>query len=219
MKRKILLVIFDLDGTLVNAYKAVAESLNYSMKKSGFPLIDADTIKRSVGWGDRHLIEGFVGEERAQSVLEIYRKHHKASLKNGTRFLPGAFNILKWLRKEGCLLAIASNRPTRFSKIILRCLNIDRYFDIVLCADKLRRPKPYPDILLEILRRKKLNKGQAVYVGDMVIDAQTGRRAGVTTVIVTTGSSTPAEVRKEKPFAIIPNISRLRKIIQKLNQP
>ena len=124
----IRLVIFDLDGTLINAYQAVYQSINFAMKKMGFPKVSAPTIRRSVGWGDRHLIEKFVGKENLENVLAVYRRHHRYSLKHGTALLPGALKLLRQLKKNKYKMAVASNRPTRFSLIILRQLEIKKYF-------------------------------------------------------------------------------------------
>ena len=216
MARKLKAVIFDLDGTLVDAYKAVERSMNYALTQAGFPKVSAHTIKRSVGWGDRQLIEGFVGQAHAPKVLDIYRRHHKGSLKTGVKFLRGAQKILKDLDRDGYILAIASNRPTRFTKIILKVLKMDGYFDYVLCADKISRPKPYPDILKYILKKYKLRREEALYVGDMTIDVKTGNSARVKTVAVLTGSSTRDEISALKPYRIIPRISLLENIIKQI---
>jgi|CXWL01.1.fsa_nt_gi phosphoglycolate phosphatase len=214
MAAKLKAVIFDLDGTLVDAYKAVERSMNYALKQAGFPKVSAHTIKRSVGWGDRQLIEGFVGREHSPVVLDIYRRHHTESLKTGVKFLRGAQEILIDLDRDGYILAIASNRPTRFTKIILKILKMDAYFDCVLCADKISRPKPYPDILKFILKKYKLRSKEALYVGDMTIDVKTGNSARVKTVAVLTGSSTREEISLLKPYKIIPRISHLRNVIK-----
>ncbi len=216
MEKKIKAVIFDLDGTLVNAYKAVERSMNYALSKAGFPCVSAHTIKRSVGWGDKHLIEGFVGKKDAPCVLASYRRHHKESLKTGVTFLPGAEQILKYFYRNNYLLAIASNRPTPFTRIILKILKMENYFDYVLCGDKISHPKPHPDILRLILKKFKLHHREALYVGDMTIDVKTGNSARVKTVAVLTGSSTRAEIQALKPYKIIKRISQLRKIIEEL---
>src|SRR5277367_401838 len=104
----IKLIIFDLDGTLVNAYPAVSQSVNYTLNSLGFaPRSHAD-VKRSVGGGDRKLMVHFVGEKLAPQALAIYRPHHTQALKRkgGVRLLPGALGILKFLKSKGCKLAI-----------------------------------------------------------------------------------------------------------------
>ncbi len=80
---------------------------------------------------------------------------------------------------------------------------IEKYFDYMLCADKLKYGKPHPQILQKIMRRFKLKPQETIYVGDMAIDAQAGRRAGIKTIIVATGSSARSQIKKEKPSRII----------------
>ena len=211
-------IIFDLDGTLVNAYPAVARSLNYTLKQLGLPVQSHQVIKRRVGWGDRNLIEWFVPAGQADQALNIYRRHHKISLRTGTKFLPGAKNLLNYLKRKRYQLAIASNRPTAYTLIILRHLKIKHLFDCVLCADKVARPKPAPDLLFQIIKRCAGKVPEALYVGDMTIDVQTGRRAGVKTIAVTTGSSTRAEIRRQKPFKVIDRVTKVSGILAELNK-
>ena len=206
--------MFDLDGTLVNAYKAVYESLNYAMQETGFPRISAPTVKRSVGWGDRHLIQKFVGAEKADEVLDVYRKHHLVSLRTGTKFLPGALRILRDLKKKKYKMAVATNRPTKYSLLILKQLRIRKYFDYVLCADKLKKGKPHPEILRKILKKFALKPAQALYVGDMIIDLQAGARARVKTVAVVTGSCTRKELARFKPYAIISRVDQVGRLLK-----
>lgn len=217
MNSNIKLVIFDLDGTLVDAYKAVVSSLNYTLDQVGRASIDDDTIKRTVGWGDRHLVGSFVGEGEVDRALSIYRQHHARALKSGTTFLPGARELVEALKSKGYKLAIASNRPTRFTHIILKHLQIGQVFDCVLCGDKVAHPKPAADILRQILARFSLSPDQALYVGDMTIDVETGHKAEVKTVAVITGSSVKEEIARLKPLRIIDHIAQIKGILEELD--
>jgi HAD superfamily hydrolase (TIGR01549 family) len=214
--KNIQLIIFDLDGTLVDAYKAVASSLNFSLTSCGFAAVDDEMIKRSVGWGDKNLIGRFVPAQDVDKVLSIYRIHHARALKSGTKFLPGVRDILLFLKENGYKLSIASNRPTRFTEIILKHLEARDLFDVVLCADKVAHPKPAPDIIYTTLKRLKLAQDQVLYVGDMAIDMETGAGAGVKTAGVLTGSSIREEIEAHKPYAVIENISQLKNVLIKL---
>ncbi len=210
----IKLVIFDLDGTLIDAYSAIFSSFNYVMRKLGLKPKSPEVIRSAVGWGDMNLLKPYVPADELKTALLLYRRHHKSSLLEHSRLYPYVRKLLQRLKSKGCKLAVASNRPTRFSLILLRHLGIMKFFDYVLCADKLKHGKPDPEILDKIIRKFDFRKAQVLYVGDMVIDAQAGRRAGVKTVIVTGGSSKPAEIRKERPFKIIRGgVGRLLKII------
>ena len=133
--------------------------------------------------------------------------------KGAVKLLPGAWGVLKFLKGKGYNLAIASNRPTKFTRIILKVLGVSQLFDVVLCADKVDRPKPYPDILWAIARRLSLDKSEVLYVGDMTIDVNCASAAGVRMVAVATGSSSKKELKELKPWRIIDKIRQLKKII------
>jgi len=209
----IKLIIFDLDGTLVDAYPAIIKSFNYTMQRVNYPPQNAPVIRSAVGWGDENLLKPFVKLKDLKKALGIYRQHHKTALLKGSRLFPGVNKILTYLKNKGYKLAIASNRPTLSSRILIRHLGLDEYFDYVLCADRLKHRKPHPEILKKIMQRFSLGPSQTFYIGDMSIDAQTGRRAGVRTIILTTGSSTKSQIREEKPFSIIPRVLDLLKIL------
>lgn len=181
---KIRLVIFDLDGTLVNAYPAIVKSFNFTMRKIGSRLQRPAVIRRAVGWGDRLLLKPFVGRKDLKRALKIYRRHHAFELLKGAHLYAGAAGALALLKKRGYKIAVASNRPTVFSRILIRHLRISRFFDYVLCADRLKYRKPHPQILNEILKKMKVKPEEAVFVGDMAIDAQAGARAHIKTFIM-----------------------------------
>jgi phosphoglycolate phosphatase len=210
---KIKLIIFDLDGTLVNSYPAIISSTNFTLKKLGLDKHSDNEIKRAVGRGDKALLLSFLGKEKLTAALKIYRRHHKNSLRQKTEFMPYAQKLLSCLHKKGYKLAVASNRPYKFSDIILRHLGIKRFFSYVLCKDQIRFGKPHPSILNKIMQKLGVSKVETLYVGDMAIDVRTGRRAKVKTFAVTTGSSTPAELRREGPDYISKDLSRLFKIL------
>jgi HAD superfamily hydrolase (TIGR01549 family) len=210
---KIQAVIFDLDGTLVDAYQAVAESFNYSLKELGFPLVDFETVKRNVGWGERVLFSRFVPESRIDDLLNIYRSHHTQALRSGVRFLPGAKEMLLMLRDQGTHLAIASNRPSPFTHLILECLNVKDVFARIVCGDQVKNPKPAADMLIKILADLSLLPSQVLYVGDMVVDVQTGQAADVKTVAVLTGSSHEHELKAANPYCVIKGMDELKFIL------
>ena len=112
---------------------------------------------------------------------------------------------------------MASNRPSRFTQIILKHLNARDRFDCVVCGDNVARPKPAPDMLEAILKKFALAAGEALYVGDMAIDVETGNRAGVKTVAVVTGSSTREEVAGQNPYKIIGHVAEISAIVKALS--
>lgn len=215
----IKLVIFDLDGTLVDAYRAIRSSFNYTMCKLGLKPRGPETIRRSVGWGDSNLLKPYTPPDKLSMALKMYRRHHKKSLVLLSRLYPYAGKLLNFLKSRGYKLAVASNRPSKFSFILLKHLGIAGLFDCVVCADQLERGKPDPQILNEIVKRLGIRKCHALYVGDMVIDAQAGRRAGIKTIVITGGSSPAAELKRERPFKVCSGLDRLLKLFRKIPGP
>lgn len=209
----IKLIIFDLDGTLVDAYPAIVNSFNYTMKRLSYPPQNNLVIRRAVGWGDANLLKPFIKREDLKRALFIYRNHHKRALLKGARLFSRTEQLLAYLRNQGYHLGIASNRPSRFSWIIIRHLRLGKYFEYVLCADRIKHGKPHPEILQRIMRRFKARPQETLYIGDMNIDAQAGRRAGIKTIIVTTGSSSKTQIKKEKPYQILKRIGELEKLL------
>jgi len=207
------LIIFDLDGTLVDAYKAIEKSFNYTMKNLGYPRKNSLIIRRAVGWGDENLLKPFLKREDLKRAIYIYRKNHTKSLPRYSRLLPGVKKVLSYLKDKGYKLAIASNRPTRFTKLLINHLNIERYLDFVLCADRLKNIKPHPGILIKIIKRLAVSRLNTLYVGDMVIDIQAGKNAKIDTIAVLTGSHSKKKLIRQKPLKVISNVEALLNIL------
>ncbi len=206
-------IIFDLDGTIVDAYKAIHESINFTLKEFGYPPVSEGRAKKTVGLGDVNFIRAFFKDKDVEGALKIYRHHHKSSLVKYSKAKPGAKKVLGLLKKRGYKLAVASNRPKRFSNILLKCLDLKKYFSVVMCGKNKEDIKPKPTLLLAIMRRLKCNREDAAYVGDMTIDVQAGRNAGVKTIAVTGGSSTRAELKRVGPSKIISSLKEILKFV------
>jgi len=201
--------IFDLDGTLVDAYKAIEKSLNYTLINLGFKKTLFEKVKNAVGAGDKKFIELFFPVSFRKKALRIYRLHHKRSLMDYSKVKPGAKALLRFLKNKGKILAVASNRPRKFSNIILKSTGLEEFFDFCLCADEINCLKPNPKILEIILKRFNINKDFAVFIGDMAIDMETAKRAGIDAVFVKGGSSKTRDIKKFFGIKVINNLDSL----------
>jgi phosphoglycolate phosphatase len=209
---KYKLVIFDIDGTIVDAYGAIRNSLNFARRKFGYRDVSMRTVKRSIGHGDKNFVAGFFKDDEVPEALELYRKHHERALVTDSRALPCAKQVLSRLRKKGCKLAVASNRPMKFSLILLKKLGLRKYFHRVECAGKKTELKPRPTLLLKTIKDFNVKRGQTLYVGDMAIDVRAGKNAGVDTVAILGGSASMTELKKERPFRIIKTLCEIPSI-------
>jgi len=210
----IKLVVFDLDGTLINAYPAVEQSVNRVLRHFGLPPQMPEAIKRAVGFGPQRLLETFLDGKKMNEALALYERIHAQALLKGSALLPGAWELLQALKKRGCRLAVASNRPKRFSLIVIEHLGIASFFDRVLCGDELAQGKPHPEILQTLMRELSVDSTQTLYVGDMVIDVETGASAGVKTVVLPTGSHTEEELRAAGPWRVIRRLEEVLDFVE-----
>jgi phosphoglycolate phosphatase len=209
------LVIFDIDGTIVDAYSAIEKSLNFALQKLGYPKAKMPVIRKAVGHGDRNFVEQFVGRKDVEEGLKLYRAHHEKALLKHSKVIPGARRLLAGLKKSGYKLAIASNRPPNYSMILLKHLDLLKYFDVIECAKNKRQIKPKPFLIPRILRKLKVDNKSALYVGDMTVDVHAGHNAGVKVVAVLGGSSSHSELKEAGPCGITRKISGLLKVAKK----
>ncbi|MBP7089036.1 MAG: HAD family hydrolase [Candidatus Omnitrophica bacterium] len=206
------LFIFDVDGTLVDAYQAIEKSLNFTRKKLNYPMVSLAEVKKKVGKGDKLFIAAFFNPVDRKEALTIYRNHHKKSLLKYSKLKPYAKLLLSALRQRNKILSIASNRPRYYTLILLNKLKIKKYFNSIYCADQLKSLKPNPKILNIILKRFNLQKEEAVYIGDMTIDLETARRAGVDAVFIRGGSSNLREVKPYRNKKVVANLNKILEI-------
>ncbi len=156
------LFIFDLDGTLTDAYRAIEKSLNFTRLKMGEEPVPFDVVKKNIGNGDRNFIAVFFPKHSVDNALAIYRAHHKGSLEKYAKMKPYARMLLYNLKRKKKLVALATNRPSYYTNIVLSCLKVKKYFDCVMCADEIKSLKPNPKILHLILKKLEIKKQEAV---------------------------------------------------------
>ena len=197
------LFIFDLDGTIVDAYQAISESLNYCRSKFGYEPVDFEIIKSNIGHGDMGFIREFFPDNEVDEALALYRKHHKSCLKNYVCLKPYAKMMLYNLKRRGKMLAIASNRPAVYTDIVVKILGIKKYFDFILCADEINSLKPSPKILFKVLEKLRIQVSDAIFIGDMDVDMETASRAKMDALFVVGGSNSIQQVKKYQNKKIV----------------
>ena len=202
-------VVFDLDGTLLDSYAAIHECLSLVLAAFGRPPVTADETRRMVGHGLESLVARAVGAENVAAGVKIFRDRYEKIGPSSSTLLPGADAVTRRFREEGIPIAIASNKPARFTREILETLGILDRFAFVAGPDDGFPPKPAPHMVFMALATMGAKGPESVYVGDMPVDVATARAAQIPIVVVPTGSATEAELQAVSPDLLIRNLNDL----------
>jgi phosphoglycolate phosphatase len=202
-------LIFDLDGTLVDSYRALHESLNETLTHFGLQEVNEETVKKMVGRGLENLIRNAVGHERLKEGISIFKKSYDKTHLYGTFLLPEVEETLQTLHRDGLALAVASNKPSDYSKNILHHLGIEKYFSECYGPDIVGHTKPHPAMLQDLMKFLKTTPDQTLYVGDMVLDFETARNARVKVALIATGGNSLEELSEIQPDFLLKNFSEL----------
>jgi phosphoglycolate phosphatase len=203
-------VLFDLDGTLIDSFDAIAASVNHVRSLHGLSPLSVAEVTSHVGRGATQLLRDTVGVGDPKANAEAYKAHHPTVIRAGTRWLPGALEMLQTLHAQEVKLGICSNKPVAFTRIILEGDTFGPLFDVVLGPEDAGKHKPAPDILLVAMKRLGITPAETLYVGDMGIDIQTARAAGVRVWVVPTGSDTVEALDSAKPDRRLRDLDELR---------
>ena len=184
-------IVFDLDGTLVDGYQGIASGVNAVRASFGLPALTLDDVRGRVGLGLSHLMDDVVGPERAAKGAEIFRSVYDRVCVEQTHPVPALDATLVALRARGFRMSVASNKPVAYSIRILERLGVLPMFDTIEGPETAGALKPDPPMIRACLVAMNVPADEALYVGDMAIDADAGARAGGAVVRVSGGSSSP----------------------------
>lgn len=210
---KYMIAIFDLDGTILNTLEDLSDSTNYALKTYGYPERTMDEVRQFVGNGIRKLMERAVPEgtpvEEIDRVHETFTAHYKVHCADKTRPYDGIMELLQNLKKDGCKLAVVSNKADYGVQELCKQY-FDGVFDFAVGEREGIRKKPAPDSVNEVLKTLGCSRDRAVYIGDSDVDIQTAANAQMDHIIVEWGFrdvqfliSQGAKVLVEKPEEIL----------------
>ncbi|MGA7990549.1 MAG: HAD-IA family hydrolase [Thermoanaerobaculia bacterium] len=202
-------VVFDLDGTLLDSYAAIHECLSLVIAAFGRAAVTPDETRRMVGHGLEALVSRAVGAENVTEGVKIFRARYEEIGPSSSSLLPGADAVTRRLREAGIPLAIASNKPARFSRQILEALGLLSRFAFVAGPDDGFPPKPAPHMVFMALATLGVKGAESVYVGDMPVDVATARAAGMPVIAIPSGSATEEELRAVSPDLLIRDLNEL----------
>src|SRR6266542_1021050 len=179
-------VVFDLDGTLIDGYDAIGEALAYAMERFGKPALSPEAVRVMVGHGIERLLEEAVGPERAPEGVRLFRERYPQVAVEKTRLMPDVPEVLAKLADRAHPMAVASNKPARFSRMILDAKGVSGYFLEIAGPDERTPTKPDPAMLRDLMRA-----------------------AGCRVVLVPGGSRSREELEKVRAEALLEKLADL----------
>jgi len=208
------LLIFDLDGTLVDSKLDIANAVNFMLKEFTLNEKNVGEIYSYIGKGIEHLIRESLGKRQDiyEEARAYFKKHYKEHFMDTSVLYPGVKEILKHFQNKKKV--VISNKQQDFALLTLKELAVDGYFADVLGGDKVNCVKPDPCPINETIHRLNIDKEKTMMIGDMDIDIRAGKDAGVSTCAVTYGIGKKEDILKVGPDYIIDDISQLKEIIE-----
>ena len=211
------LVMFDLDGTLVDSVPDLAAAVDEMLLSLGRPPAGREQVRNWVGNGARVLVRRAlagdlqheqVADADAEHALEVFLAAY-ANSHGLSAIYPGVRETLKWLKQQGIEMALITNKPERFVGPLLDDLRIGRYFRWIIGGDTLPQQKPDPTALLHVLKMAGVSPGEALFVGDSRSDVLASKAAGVACVAMSYGYNHGRPIAEESPALVIDDLREL----------
>ena len=209
-------VLFDLDGTLVDSYKALTEAVNHARRTHGLPELTSAHIRELVGEGVECLLQrAFESKELSPTILQAFESRYDDICCAESRVLAEVDVTLQDLSELGVAMAVCTNKPTVFSKKILDFLGLSPYFRAIVGPDIAGARKPDSRHLAFTLASVECSPAEALFVGDMPIDVRAARNSGIDVAVVATGSSTREQLTAAGPDHFLERFSDLIKLVRR----
>ncbi|MGL4261518.1 MAG: HAD hydrolase-like protein [Afipia sp.] len=216
------LIVFDLDGTLVDTAPDLVGALNFVLQREGLPLVPVASARTMIGAGARKLIErGLELEGRAMSVADIDRltddfiAYYKDHIADASKPFEGLNAALDELEGRGFKFAVCTNKLEGLSRLLLAELDMTARFAAICGADTFGVAKPDPTILRQTIARAGGEVSRSIMVGDSGPDVGVARRAGIPVIGVEFGY-TEVPIAELKPDIVIGHMRELPRAVENL---
>ncbi|NBX92881.1 MAG: HAD family hydrolase [Proteobacteria bacterium] len=206
---KVELLIFDLDGTLLDTRKDIAKAVNKALKIHSLPEVSLQDVTRGIGTGVRGLINSVAktaSESLQQMLVEEYKKIFLEQKDESTEVFSGVVETLASINKTKVIL---TNKSDLFTEPTLKRFHLEPYFDSWFSRESFVQGKPSPVPCIEICKKYGVRPEQAVMIGDTPIDLKAGQSAGVRTAAVLYGYTLAEQLIRYAPDIILTTLSDL----------
>ena len=180
---KDIVVIFDLDGTLIDTNTLIHSSFKFVFKKY-MPehTLSEDELLSFLGPSLKDTFRRYFKEEMMDELVEYYNLHNLSHHEQYVTIYPTVKKTLESLKEQGYKLAVLTTKRERAAYVGLRLFDLEKYFDVIICGDHLQNQKPDPEGIYKVLSLTKCSKG--IMVGDSTSDIMAGKNANVYTIAV-----------------------------------
>ncbi len=221
----IRLLMFDLDGTLVDTAAEIADAVNDALTHTGWDPLPADLIRNWIGQGARATVRralqertGLSGADAALEVLldatmQAYPSAHRRRCGTRSGVYPQVRSTLETLQRRGVLMAVLTNKEAALTAQVLSHHGLAAYFDPIVAGDTLAACKPSPLPVQHCLRHHGVAADEAVLVGDSAVDAATARNAGVRFWAVPYGYNGGQPIATARPDQLLPDFHAVLDLI------
>jgi len=216
-----MLIVFDLDGTLIDSARDLEIATNQTRARFGMPPLDANLIHSYVGNGAAVLVKRAMGPEADESLISeallFFVKYYRTHALAHTRLYPGVQGVIDGLADQGHTLAVLTNKPAKISTDILAGLGVGPRFARVYGGDSFEQKKPDPVGIHTLIKETTGRAEDTWMVGDSAVDVRTARNAGVKACGVAWGFQ-PESFEKYPPDVLIHDPAELPRVISQAGQ-
>jgi len=183
------LIMFDMDGTLVDSSKAITNTINYVRENLGFERLESKYILEKVNDPSINSAEFFYGtQEFTDEQTVLFEEYYNKNCLLDLELYDGISKLIDDLKSD-FTLAVATNANSDFARKMLDHVGIERHFSSILGYDSVKNPKPHPEMVQKILEAHSIQKQNAQLIGDSHKDIMAATNAGVDSVLVNWGFS------------------------------
>lgn len=214
--KKFELIIFDLDGTLVDSAKDIMIANNKTLEKFGYKPISFKNVKQIIGQGIRvNIIKSLkmqnvkINKKKENEMYDFFFSFYKKNLYVESKIYCGLNSFLKNLKKQGYKLAVCSNKLEVLTKIVLKKTKLLKYFDFVAGGDTFAHRKPHPSVLNNVIKNFKINKNNVLFIGDSEHDYYSALNSNIKFCLKTKGFT-------NKPISFFKKTYKLKSYTNKI---
>ena len=224
MARRKRLVLFDLDGTLINSAPDIADAVDVALQKYNFPPAGEERVRSYIGSGVSALIHQAITQslekkapkKKHQAVYEFFLSYYRSNVFKRSEVYPHTVDILIYLKERGWTVGCVTNKPSIFTNSILIKSQLKNYFDFVLSADSPEHQKPQPALLLQAMAACKIPPSETLMVGDSVNDMKAAIDAEVKSIAVNFGYNRGMDLLECGASCRINSLAQLKRIIDEI---